>query len=93
MVYIIQSKILKFSSERDKKMFKSNFTNQVLRIAGLWAVYFIILFTSDFFSYSQNKTFFVIVTALYILLTLFFLWRIKNPSKKARYHENGQRSI
>lgn len=69
-------------------MFKSNLTNSILRIAGLWTVYFIILFTSDSFSYSQNKPFFLIATVSYILLTIFFLWRIKYPSKKVRSEEN-----
>lgn len=65
-------------------MFKSNLTNQLLKIAGLWTVYFIIMFTSDTISYSQNQNFFITITVVYILLTIFSLWRIKNPSTKAR---------
>ena len=88
MVYMVSSELLKLFSERDDGMFKSNLTNSVLRIAGLWTVYFIILFTSDSFSYSQNKPFFIIATVSYILLTIFFLWRIKYPSKKVRSEGN-----
>lgn len=69
-------------------MFRSNLTNQLLRIAGMWTVYFIVLFTGDILSYSQNRNFFIIITVAYILLTLFSLWRIKNPSKKAQAIEN-----
>ena len=69
-------------------MFKSNATNQILRIAGLWIVYFIVFFTSDTFSYSQNTGFFMIATGFYILMTVFLLWRIKYPRKNPRYREN-----
>lgn len=68
-------------------MFKSNLINKLLQIAALWTAYFI-AFTNDAFSYSQNKPFFILATALYILLTLYILWRIKKPSKKAREIEN-----
>ena len=67
-------------------MFKSNLINKLFQIAALWIAY-LIAFTNDAFSYSQNKSFFISATALYILLTLYILWRIKNPRKKARYGE------
>ncbi len=69
-------------------MFKSNLMNQLLQIVGMWTVYFLILFTSDSFSYSQNKPFFLIATVFYVLLTIFFLWRIKHPSQKVQSEEN-----
>lgn len=69
-------------------MFKSNRTNQLLKIAGLWTVYLIVMFTGNAFSYSNNRNFFIIITVTYILLTLYSLWRIKHPSKKARAIEN-----
>lgn len=69
-------------------MFKSNAANQILRIAGLWIVYFIVFFTSGTFSYSQNTGFFLIATGFYLLMTGFLLWRIKNPGKNTRYREN-----
>ncbi|MDN7227924.1 hypothetical protein QWY22_18040 [Planococcus liqunii] len=69
-------------------MFKSNAANQILRIAGLWIVYFIVFFTSDTFSYSQNTGFFMFATGFYILMTGFLLWRIKYPRKNPRYREN-----
>lgn len=69
-------------------MFRSNLTNSILRIAGLWIVYFMILFTSDSFSYSQNKPFFISATVIYVLLTMIFLMRIKHPNKKVCPEEN-----
>ncbi|RLJ81337.1 hypothetical protein DFR62_3382 [Planococcus citreus] len=68
-------------------MFKSNRTNQLLKIIGIWFIYFLI-FTNGTFSYSQDKIFIILSTVFYILLTIFFLWRIKNPSKKMRSEEN-----
>lgn len=57
-------------------MFKSNRTNQILRIIGIWIVY-LLAFMNDTFSYSQDRAFIILATIFYMLLTAFFLWRIK----------------
>jgi|GEM_PF-5677914 len=68
-------------------MFKSNRTNQILKIIGIWIVY-LLVFMNDTFTYPQDRTFIIFATVFYILLTAFFLWRIKNPSKRVRSEEN-----
>ena len=68
-------------------MFKSNRTNQILKIIGMWTVY-LIVFMIDTFTYPQDRTFIILATVFYILLTIFFLWRIKNPSKRLRSEES-----
>ncbi len=40
-------------------MFKSNRTNQLLKIIGIWIIYFLI-FTNGTFSYSQDKIFIIL---------------------------------
>lgn len=67
-------------------MFKSNRTNQILRIIGIWIVY-LLVFMNDTFSYSQDRAFIILATIFYMLLTAFFLWRIKKPSKRVRSEE------
>lgn len=79
---------IKNANERDDDMFKSNLTNQLLKIIGIWTIY-LIIFTNDTFSYSPNKIIFISATLFYILLTMFFLWRIKNPGKNVRSNEKG----
>jgi len=74
--------------KRNEDMFKSNTANPIVRISGLWIVYFLVFFTNDTFSYSHSKSFFLIATGFYLLMTGFLLWRIKNPGKNTRYSEN-----
>ncbi|ALS79150.1 hypothetical protein AUO94_10955 [Planococcus kocurii] len=64
-------------------MFKSNLANQLIKIILIWIIYFLI-FTNGVFSYPQDIVFIILATIFYILLTTFFLWRIKKPSKKVR---------
>lgn len=68
-------------------MFKSNITNQLIKIILIWMIYFLI-FTNGVFSYPQDKIFIILATVFYILLTIFYLWRIKNPSKKVRSEQS-----
>lgn len=68
-------------------MFKSNRTNQIFKIIGIWVVY-LLVFMNDAFTYPQDRTFIIFATVFYTLLTIFFLWRIKNPSKRMLSEEN-----
>lgn len=68
-------------------MFKSNRTNQILKIIGIWIVY-LLVFMNDTFSYSQDRAFIILATIFYMLLTVFFLWRIKKPSKQIHSEES-----
>ena len=74
------------TNERNERMFKSNRTNQLLKIVGIWTIY-LLVFTTSTSPLAQDKTFFILTTAFYILTTIFFLWRIKNPSKNMRTEE------
>ncbi len=67
-------------------MFKSNRLNQLLKIIGVWVVYFLV-FTNGTFFYPEDKILIISVTSFYILITMFSLWRIKHPSKKFRAEE------
>ena len=68
-------------------MFKSNLANQLLKIISIWITY-LIVFTNAVFSYPQDKVFIILATILYISLTIFYIWRIKNPSKKGRSEQS-----
>ena len=68
-------------------MFKSNLTNQLIKIILIWIIY-LLIFTNGVFSYPQDKIYIIFATVFYISLTIFYLWRIKNPSKKVRSEES-----
>ncbi|OED32376.1 hypothetical protein BHE17_07950 [Planococcus maritimus] len=64
-------------------MLISNLMNQLLKIIGIWTIY-LLVFANGRFSFADDQIFVILTTVFYILATLFFLWRIKNPSRKMR---------
>ncbi len=64
-------------------MLKSNLVNQLLKFVGIWTIY-LLVFSNGRFSFADDQIFIILTTVFYVLATLFFLWRIKNPSSKKR---------